>query len=341
MARRHRGFTLIELLVVIAIIAILIALLLPAVQQAREAARRTQCRSQQKQYGLALHNYHSSFNCFPRANFATSSDSTTGFQSYSAHAMLLPFVDQAPLYNQINFTLNVFSGTNVALSRVKIPTFLCPSDLGFPDQTFAGNNIMVSAGPSLASISTVVGGGIGGSPGIQIADGDQVGVFNLRKMTSLRDLTDGSSNTIAASEAIIGDNNSAKVSIGDLIRGVNIPSTFPNTFPDITQINLYAAACAPSTDHFSHTQREWMNGALRQTIFNTIDTPNSKRTDCYECAGCSWYDARGVFTARSRHVGGVHVLLGDGAVKFISDSIDLRLWQNLGGINDGQIINDF
>src|SRR5688572_16336833 len=102
--QRKRGFTLIELLVVIAIIAILIALLLPAVQQAREAARRTQCKNHLKQFGLAIHNYHDTHRAFPRL---TSGSQGTGFgtewRGFSAHVMLLPYIDQAPLYNQIDF----------------------------------------------------------------------------------------------------------------------------------------------------------------------------------------------------------------------------------------------
>lgn len=133
---RRRGFTLIELLVVIAIIAILIALLLPAVQQAREAARRTQCKNNLKQMGLALHNYHDNYQFFPNGNVASSA----GGWGLSWYARILPFVDQAPLYNQLTFSgtqhgwawndptnnpEGVQNGT--AFSRVTLSFVICPS----------------------------------------------------------------------------------------------------------------------------------------------------------------------------------------------------------------------
>jgi prepilin-type N-terminal cleavage/methylation domain-containing protein len=107
---RRGGFTLIELLVVIAIIAVLIALLLPAVQSAREAARRSQCINNMKQMGLAMHNYHSAVGTFPMGNTIAYSDPgvQTSWGTFSAHALLLPYLEQAPLYNACNFSWNVW-----------------------------------------------------------------------------------------------------------------------------------------------------------------------------------------------------------------------------------------
>src|SRR5437660_1323471 len=122
MIRRRSGFTLIELLVVIAIIAVLVALLLPAVQQAREASRRASCKNNLKQLGLALHNYESSYTCFPSAKNATN--------SFSAHARLLPFLEQTNLFNTINF--NVTGGKdplNAVPWGITVAGFRCPSDL--------------------------------------------------------------------------------------------------------------------------------------------------------------------------------------------------------------------
>ena len=139
--QRRRGFTLIELLVVIAIIAVLIALLLPAVQAAREAARRAQCVNNLKQIGLALHNYHSTTDVFPLSNtvaWASSSpsDANQGWGTWSAQALMLPYMEQQPLYNSINFNYTCWWGNgnntngqiNSTVFNTLIKTYTCPSD---------------------------------------------------------------------------------------------------------------------------------------------------------------------------------------------------------------------
>jgi prepilin-type N-terminal cleavage/methylation domain-containing protein len=346
--RSVRGFTLIELLVVIAIIAILIALLLPAVQQARESARRTQCRNHLKQFGLAMHNYESTNRCFQRANYSSVTTSTTGWQGFAGHVMLLPYFDQAPLYNRIDFTQSFWGGANATLKATVIPGFLCPSDFGWKHGTYGndpgttdggGNNYSVSGGPSLLMLG-VTGGGVGGSPGTPIAFSDQIGVCNLFRNIKIADIVDGTSNTIAASENIIGDGNGSVFTIGDVIRGATFASGFPNTFASVTDLNAFSASCATTT-HYGITGKNWINGMPGQTFFCTLNPPNSPNVDCMECGGCAWYDARSVITARSRHTGGVHALLADGAVKFVGNNIDTITWQRLGAIGDGNTVGEF
>jgi len=328
-----RGFTLIELLVVIAIIAVLVALLLPAVQQAREAARRSACKNNLKQFGLAIHNYHDTHRVFPIANLPSVHDSGSGdnsWRGFSAHAMLLPFMDQAPLYNQIDMNLRYDQGVNNTLNNSPIPAFLCPSAGKFPGAE-PGNNYAVSAGPSLYWREPL---------------GRQIGHFNYRRPISFGDLNDGSSNIVAMAEILSGDNTGAIFDPErDLVRGIGfVPNkqAFEASFVSQVDLDAYGTAClAGSGNHHSHTGREWMNGDGSQTVFNTYNTPNSKNVDCHECTGCGWYDSDGVWSARSKHTGGAQVLLGDGAVRFVSENLDLLTWQRLGHISDGQPIGNF
>jgi prepilin-type N-terminal cleavage/methylation domain-containing protein len=310
-----RGFTLIELLVVIAIIAILIALLLPAVQQAREAARRTQCKNHLKQIGLALHNYHDSYNQFPRLCFgalAGPNSFGTEWRGYSVHTLILPYIDQAPLYNQWDFncywdanaTCNNPNWKNRTLSMTKIAPYACPSDPAAPvNDGFV--NYAVSTGPMLGW------------------DGNQsraVGFFHLRKSIGIRDALDGTSNSIMGAEIVKGDNDNTRFSIqfGDFVR--NIPLTALNVIkPTQQQLETYGAQCLAGTgDHRSNNGWSWASPMMYDTGFNTVAPPNWKYPACHNCAGCGEGDAQGVWPSRSRHEGGTHHLFGDGAVIFIS-----------------------
>lgn len=340
---RRSGFTLIEVLVVVAILAILIALLLPAVQQARESARRVQCRNHLKQIGLALWNYHDQHRLFPRMCYSTrggGSADVTGWQGISAQTMLLPQLDLATLFHRLNLNVHSLSiEPNVTLRKQLISTFLCPSDFGTRQGSPPGNNYVFSGGPSLVMLSPIPGNSAG-SP--SILEREQIGLFNMRRSIAARDCTDGMSNTIAASEALIGDGNASQYQLGDLVRGVPFPAGFPNTFATADQLSRYAGACVANQDsHFSSPHTEWINGMPGQTAFNTLNPPNSLSPDCHECVNCGWYDSRGLWTARSRHPGGVHALIADGTVRFLSNSIDLQIWQALGAISDGMPIGSF
>jgi prepilin-type N-terminal cleavage/methylation domain-containing protein/prepilin-type processing-associated H-X9-DG protein len=340
--RQRRGFTLIELLVVIAIIAILIGLLLPAVQQAREAARRMQCKNNLKQFGLAIHNYESSTGTFPPGR--------TGFPViFSAHAQVLPYLDGANLYNLINFNYNFPSSpptfqeppTGVGIQPAaiqKIPTYLCPSDFGVVEGNSYGTTnyaVCTGSGSSAAARYIRSGDGVMYDP-------------KLKGIVRFRDVTDGLSNTAAASETILGNGYAAG---GNGIATAGSVTAAP-VAPTQQVMNLFAAQndaimgtdpnpanCvvgASGTAWSGIRAAKWMNGHYGDTLYNHGLTPNSKMFDC----GNNSHNA-GLTAARSRHPGGVHVLLCDGSVRFVSDSIDISLWQALATRTGGEILGEF
>ncbi len=342
----RRGFTLIELLVVIAIIAILIALLLPAVQQAREAARRSTCRNNLKQMGLALHNYHDNFNMFPRMIIGPSIDGAggDGWRQYGSHFSILPYIDQAPLYNLASTAVQAnrmacCDGANSAgenapwsLDRVKLPAYLCPSDA--PPQDFqAWNNYAVCQGSNKGwAVGTV----------------DQNGVFNRTVWVRIGDVTDGTSNVIAVSEILTTDQGSRSGDQADLARvrdgnGIAGGNAAPDSYPTITKANVdaWGAAAVSLGINGNRVGERWFRGQPGRNSFNTLLTPNSKFPNTtFHCGGCN-FDGRGMHGARSKHVGGVHAALVDGAVKFVGENIDWDIWQRAGARADGLPLGDW
>ena len=185
---KHKGFTLIELLVVIAIIAILIALLLPAVQQAREAARRTQCRNNLKQFGLALHNYHDTHRTFVPGVIAGTEDLTDGM--HSGLTLLMPQLEKANVYNLYDFDLRWSDPANLEAVSTFIPGFLCPSSPGGLPQN-GGFDLPVTD----YAFSR-------GTNGQLCLNSPKLGMFDINSKTKTRDVTDGLSNTFAMGEAM-------------------------------------------------------------------------------------------------------------------------------------------
>ncbi|QDV49681.1 DUF1559 domain-containing protein [Gimesia fumaroli] len=223
--KRTRGFTLIELLVVIAIIAILIALLLPAVQQAREAARRSSCKNNMKQIGLALHNYHDVHLAFPSGRMRTTASDYLG---HSTQTMLLPYIDQASLYNQMNFTVGFNSAPNFALGQTVLPAFLCPTNPTTEGVDYTGSNPGPDAARTHYEGISDSGTGRRGTLSIVVSNGN--GLFFWNSKVKLRDIIDGASNTLAFCEVIsqgAGKHGTpAWIAYGDgigTINGINAP----------------------------------------------------------------------------------------------------------------------
>ncbi len=337
--RKMFGFTLIELLVVIAIIAILIALLLPAVQQAREAARRSTCKNNLKQLGLALHNYHDNAGQFPIGGAGP----RWNVESKGSNLIkLLPFLDQAPLYNELDFTLQgnpwalpnfeaQVDGNGKLFRDMLIPVFLCPSEPSvWRDGHGAKGNYALSIGNSPmppwsgAQCRLYSGNNFGiGRSGHGNAWNTSQGSGISSRLTwgaKIRDITDGASNTIAAGEI--------RPQCGDHTR--NGWFHFNSMWVSTTAPINYPIACVREEaielpDGSGGTRKyAWNDGAL------ATDHPCSHWRN--------WNTSQGF---KSRHVGGAHVLLCDGAVRFLSENIDYMTYQRLGERQDGEPVGEF
>jgi prepilin-type N-terminal cleavage/methylation domain-containing protein len=352
MQRRLRGFTLIELLVVIAIIAVLIALLLPAVQMAREAARRSQCKNNLKQIGLALHNYLDTHGVVPPSQrwFAhpgwwnpdgTAADSTCSGM-FSQKTFLLPFLDNGAIYNSINFShrvgiggfwdvgtcdnVNRFGLSNTTAAIQQIEVFMCPSE------TYASR--WAPNGPSSYSVNTGVPHGMIYTPtGYRIDWTTESTGANYNTLPSswpdrpigMRDFTDGTATTIAYGEIIHP-------------RGPEYAVTDPRhtqfngwgVLPDNLEGAVTACKQLTLSQQWWAGRRgdAWVWGIFDADGINATMPPNSK-----ECIwDTDWLD-RALAPPMSYHSAGVNLLFMDGTVRFVSDNIDLKTWWALGTRN--------
>jgi prepilin-type N-terminal cleavage/methylation domain-containing protein/prepilin-type processing-associated H-X9-DG protein len=369
----HRGFTLIELLVVIAIIAVLIALLLPAVQSAREAARRAQCTNNLKQIGLAMHNYNTSNGTFPLGGTITAAYSNTyslSWGTWSAHALMLGFLEQQPLYNAANFSWAVGMGPawaiNSSVTCTDLSVFICPSDGMSPIPPSAGgwgglqwggfnNNYFASLGTSTNYVVIPENPrNVGGN--YTPVGADTTGVFTQGgRAYGLQSITDGSSNTIAFGESLIGD---ATVELVKWRDGPVVPTPSAgggpfydaSTNPAAVMTDLQVcqtgfqnmATANNSTGVNNYKGFRWSEDMGGMALFNTIVPPSSTQYVFTYCAlGYGNNNATdGQYqNTNSNHPGGCNFLFADGSVHFIKSSINMKTYWALGTKADGEVIS--
>jgi prepilin-type N-terminal cleavage/methylation domain-containing protein len=319
-AKRARGFTLVELLVVIAIIGVLVALLLPAVQAAREAARRSQCSNNFKQLGLAMHNYHDTLGTFPpgvlspglNANF---NPIATSGQSFLIP--LLPFMEQKPLYDQVQPFLMTRASKDMPsrLMNTKIKTLVCPSDGNSPqdgsahtpsdtapadnDDGFIGNYVVCNGNQEITAANSK----------------DMNGIFYFLSRNGFASITDGTSNTVMSSEILVVIQGTDRDWRGRYWRADHNSILFSTILPPnpggATQIADKCRTCKAS--------------------------PNSSPPH----APCQQSTDPQVIYARSNHPGGVNAGLADASVRFISSTINVQTWKDLGTRAGGETPTDF
>ncbi|HEY2159245.1 MAG TPA: DUF1559 domain-containing protein [Isosphaeraceae bacterium] len=332
MSGRRRGFTLIELLVVIAIIAILVGLLLPAVQAAREAARRAKCQANLRQLGIGLANYQDAFGVYPFGvggddDKAIARTASAGNRRYSLHAQLLPMIEQSALFHQLNFAVAPFDpdttgdpmvvtgrGPNETAARVTLELFLCPSDPDrMPSRPWGQNNYRSCNGGSWSG---------------RLGDG----MFGQGSRIRPADVRDGLSNTAAMSERVRGHDDWTRPDFdADLFR---LPAPWTeDAFRDwCATLTDAEAAALPRNPESSNSGMNWLEGNMTWTRYNHVVPPGSKT--CVN--GLTWNGV--AMTANSRHGKTAGLLLGDGSVRSVKDTVTPAVWRALGTIAGGETI---
>ena len=322
------GFTLIELLVVIAIIAVLIALLLPAVQQAREAARRSQCKNNMKQLGLALHNFHDTFNRFPAG---TNSDTEPWKTPGNADAdygsnwkiFILPYIDQAPLFGKWQFYgRSGYANSNNAalLTSNMVSVYRCPSST-LPDFSTRGHQSMYTSYCALAG-SADPANTAGQSSSVGGAIVSSRGVLGNHSKVKISDITDGTSNTVMVGEQSndLRDVTTNAVILGAAYGGsVGIPITAQGPDPWSIGTEIAGTYLYNITTIRYAINRRWTAATLGTGgVLDNVGTN---------------------IPLSSQHTGGAHFLFGDGAVRFLGDNMNLQTLFNVACRDDGQTVN--
>ena len=361
--RHKKAFTLVELLVVIAIIGVLVGLLLPAVQQAREAARRMQCSNNLKQLGLALHNYHSAFSQFPARQAGTGTIRARGHRlRMNGFVALAPFYEQQALYDQIQEADNSPWSDSPWWNQI-VPTLNCPSDAGSAPPHGAGPRGTLSYGFNSGDNyeGSVVEPGERNDAGLsdQTLPIENRGLFGRMVNYRMRDIQDGSSNTLAISERSRPSNGRDRGMVAVDAAG-DVDSFSPVSCSTLYLGRRYADSAAMFTQDTSPGYR-WGDGVAFMSALSTILPPNS--AVCL-IGNTSWsagggHYGPGLWTATSEHVGGVNAAMADGSVRFVSENIDAGntsivapapqgsgpspygVWGALGTRAGGEIINEF
>ena len=322
-ARIRFGFTLIELLVTIAILGTLIAILLPAVQQAREASRRLACSNNLRQLGIALHNYHSAHQRFPPGR----GDPAPGV--FSAHAYLLQYLEQRAVRQGIDFqkaptTYSVAGGVvydgaaNLAAATTRLSVLQCPSDpfaIGVPGSEFGSTSYAANVGSGLVQWGSLT---------------DADGVFFKSSRIGLRDLSDGSTYTVAMRERLNGPgtDESSDLQSNPQRLMLEIPGG-NNTTPE---------ACSTPTGGNCYSDRgaKWILGNYGNSLYNHYYAPNVGTWDCMNLQ-----QQKALMAARSMHPAVVGTLLCDGTVRVVSSAIDQVIWQAVATRESGEAVQDW
>jgi prepilin-type N-terminal cleavage/methylation domain-containing protein/prepilin-type processing-associated H-X9-DG protein len=333
-AGRRRGFTLVELLVVIAIIGVLVALLLPAVQAAREASRRTQCNNHLKQLGLAMQNFHDANRAFPKAQGPGPFGPNPGtdwesWYFYSVSVQALAYYEQGSVYQEFQGRQNQTRANTwdnaEAPAKQRLAVFICPSS-PLLNNGYPGTNYLWCSGSMIES------------GGCNTAARGSNGVFAADAARRMADITDGTSNTIMASEYVPGIDNAHGFKA---VSAINVAN---REFP--TQAELDVVAAAPAARLLTNNGRWWAWHSHSNALFNTSAPPNWKSQNGsggagVGGAGLSWDSCVGIVPAKSKHPSGVNACLADGSVRFIADNVTLLTWQRLGNVKDGQPLGIF
>jgi prepilin-type N-terminal cleavage/methylation domain-containing protein len=339
---KRRAFTLIELLVVIAIIAILVALLLPAVQQAREAARRTSCKNNLKQIGIAMHNYHDVHNQFPPSvgwNPGPGPFTNERQGTFSDKVYMLPMLERANEFGRVRNDqfpyAHWYRGDNTALSG-RLPVFNCPSNAN-PNMNGPDGNFTYAINNGVQNYSGTGTTRINGWEGRHNGAASYIGqAGNSNPPVTFASITDGSSNTAAYSEFAIDNFRPEPYA----------PKSFQvktwaggNNHRELRQ-NCLATTASADNGGGRHAMRGagWAWSFVGQgSVYSHNMNPNE--TACHSNEG-DWYGST-MMSASSWHTGGVQICLCDGSVKFISENIDFETWARVGVRNDGQVLGEF